>query len=159
MNSSAADSKPISHLRALGRLLSSPADSSLAVKTLGWMCVLPVLKRTLPLRRLVRLMWVSPRDSERDPERDPERERRTIRVVARLSRASGGNCLERSLILYRWLSRAGADPRLVVGMARPDQYLGHVWVTVDGRTLLETSETLRGYEEVTTFGSEGRRVE
>jgi hypothetical protein len=155
MNSSASDSKPISHLRALGRLLSSPADSWLAVKTLGWMCVLPVLKRTLPLPRLVRLMWVSPRD----PERDPEREKRVIRVVARLSRASGGNCLERSLILYRYLSRVDADPRLVIGMAKPDMYLGHVWVTVNGRPLLETPETLRGYEEVTAFDSEGRRIE
>ena len=87
-------------------------------------------------------------------ERDPEREERTIGVVARLSRASGGNCLARSLVLYRYLSRADADPRLVVGMAKPDEYLGHVWVTVDGRPLLETPETLRGYEEVTTFGDQ-----
>ena len=36
-------------------------------------------------------------------------------------------------------------------MARPDEYLGHVWVTVDGRPLLETPETLGGYTEVVTF--------
>jgi Transglutaminase-like superfamily len=118
------------------------------------MCALPVLKRTFPLTRLVRLMWLP----KRVPGRDPEREERTIRVVARLSRASGGNCLARSLVLYRYLSRMDADPRLVVGMAKPDEFLGHVWVTVDGRPLLETLETLRGYEEVTTFGDQGRRV-
>jgi Transglutaminase-like superfamily len=118
------------------------------------MCALPALKRTLPLPRLVRLMWL-PR---RLPERNPEREERTIRIVARLSWASGGNCLARSLVLFRYLSRLDADPRLVVGMARPDEFLGHVWVTIDGRPLLETPETLAGYEEVTTFGDEGRRI-
>jgi len=118
------------------------------------MCALPVLKRTLPLPRLVRLMWLPQRVSERDPER----EERTTRVVARLARASGGNCLARSLVLYRYLSRMDADPRLVVGMARPDAFLGHVWVTVDSRPLLETPETLAGYEEVTAFGDQGRRI-
>ena len=92
-------------------------------------------------------MWLPPRGVARDPGR----EQRTIRVVSRLSRTSGGNCLERSLVLYRYLARANADPRLVVGMAKPDEYLGHVWVTVDGRSLLETSETLRGYTEVVMF--------
>jgi hypothetical protein len=113
-----------------------------------------VLKRTLPLERLVRLMWLPPRGIARDPGR----EQRTIRVVSRLSRASGGNCLERSLTLYRYLARASADPRLVAGMARPGEYVGHVWVTVDGRPLLETPETLRTYEEITTFGEGGRRI-
>ena len=96
-------------------------------------------------------MWLSPRG----PARDPSREERTIRVVARLSRTSGGNCLERSLVLYRYLARASADPRLVVGMARPDEYLGHVWLTVDGRPLLETHETLGPYTEVVRFGRGG----
>jgi hypothetical protein len=99
-------------------------------------------------------MWLAPRGSDRHHER----ERRTTHVVARLSRASGGNCLERSLILYRYLARAGARPRLVVGMAKPDKYLGHVWVTVDGHPLLETSETLRDFREITAFGDQGQKV-
>ena len=154
MSSSAAASKHVSRLKTFARVLGRPSDAWLAVRTVGWMCVLPVLKRTFPLPRLVRLMWLPPRI----PDRDPGREDRTIRIVARLSRASGGNCLARSLVLYRYLSRAHADPRLVVGMAKPNTFLGHVWVTVDGRLLLETPETLRGYEEVTTFGDHGRRI-
>jgi hypothetical protein len=154
MSPPAGDSRRASRLRSLASLLVRPADSLLALRTLGWMCVLPVLKRTVALPRLVRLMWVGPRGSVRDPEG----EKRVIQVVARLSRASGGNCLERSLILYRYLSRAGADPSLVVGMTRSDRYLGHVWVTLDGQALLETSETLHAYAEVTAFGREGRRV-
>ena len=154
MSAPAGDSRRASRLRSLASLLVRPADSLLALRTLGWMCVLPVLKRIIALPRLVRLMWADPSPSGRDPER----EQRAIQVVARLSRASGGNCLERSLILYRYLSRAGADPCLVVGMTRSDRYFGHVWVTLDGRALLETSETLRSYAQVTAFGAEGRRV-
>lgn len=120
----------------------------------GWLSVLPVLKRTLALERLVRLMWLSPRSASRDAGR----EQQTIRIVARLARTSGGNCLERSLVLYRYLARANADPHLVVGMARPDEYLGHVWVTVRGQPLLETSETLASYTEVVTFGESGARI-
>ena len=137
----------MSRARALARLLASPPDAWLAARAFGWLCVLPVLKRTLALERLVRLMWLSPRGTARDRGH----EQQTIRIVSRLSRTSGGNCLERSLVLCRYLARANADPHLVVGMARPDEYLGHVWVTVDGRPLLETAETLGGYTEVVKF--------
>jgi hypothetical protein len=135
-------------------LLARPREAFLAGRILGWLCILPVLKRKLPLARLVRLMWLPPRDGARDPTW----EQRTIRAVARLSRTSGGNCLERSLVLYRYLARANADPLLVVGMARPDEYLGHVWVTMDGRPLLETAETLDSYTEVVSFGRGGEQA-
>jgi hypothetical protein len=154
VSSSAADSKPRSRTRALAGLLASPRDAWLATRAFSWLCVLPALKRTLPLERLVRLMWLPPRVATRNLER----EQRTISVVARLSRSKGGNCLERSLVVYRYLARANADPRLVVGMTRPDEYLGHVWVAVDRKPLLETTETLRGYKEVMRFGNDGERV-
>lgn len=112
-----------------------------------------MLKRTLPLPRLVRLMCLPARTCERSSER----ELRTACIVRRLTRASGGNCLERSLILYRYLGRANADPRLVVGMGKTGEFLGHVWVTVDGRPLLDAPETLREYTEVVSFGPGGAR--
>lgn len=151
MSSSGGDPKSISRLRELGSVLRSPADAWLSVRTLGWMCTLPFLKRVLPLPRLVRLMWLPARARDREPER----ELRVAKVVRRLCRTSGGNCLERSLILYRYLTRANADPRLVVGMGKPDEFLGHVWVTVDGRPLLDTPETLCAYAEVVRFGRGG----
>ncbi len=151
---STADSKHPTRLETVAGLLRRPADGWLAARSACWLCALPLLKRTLPLPRLVRLMWLDPRITERDPGR----EERTIRIVARLSRASGGNCLARSLVLYRYLSRGAADPRLVVGMGKPDEVVGHVWVTVESRPLLETPDTLCGYEEVMAFGHEGARV-
>jgi hypothetical protein len=141
-------------VHALARVLASPADTLLAVRTVGWMSALPLLKRMLPLPRLVRLMWRPARVSERDVER----ELRTAHLVRGLCRTSGGNCLERSLILYRYLARANADPRLVVGMGKPGEFLGHVWVTVDGRPLLESQEAVGEYSEIVSFGTGGAKV-
>ena len=153
VNTASAGSTRLSRTRALVALLASPRDAWLAIRALGWLGILPVLKRTLPLQRLARLMWLRPHGEGRSTER----EQRVIRIVSGLSRASGGNCLERSLVLYRYLARANADPRLVVGMSRPEEYLGHVWVIVDGRPLLDTPETLGSYTEVVRFGGDGAR--
>jgi hypothetical protein len=144
----------VSRVHALARVLASPADTWLAVRTVGWMSTLPLLKRMLPLPKLVRLMWHPAGVSERDVER----ELRTAHLVRGLCRTSGGNCLERSLILYRYLARANADPRLVVGMGKKSEFLGHVWVTVDGRPLLESPEALRAYSEIVSFGTAGAKV-
>jgi Transglutaminase-like superfamily len=139
-------------LRVLARLLSTPADAVLVAETVGWMAVLPVLKRVLPLPTLVQMMW---RPGTGRP-RQHERELHTARVVLSLCRASGGNCLVRSLILYRFLSRANAEPTLVAGMAKPGDFIGHVWVNVDERPLLESTESLQSYVEVLAFGVGGR---
>jgi hypothetical protein len=50
-----------------------------------------------------------------------------------------------------------AHPRLVVGMGKSDEFLGHVWVSVDGRPLLDSPETLRTYTEVVGFGFSGEQ--
>ena len=139
-------------LRVLAGLLSTPADAILVAKTVGWMAVLPVLKRVLPLPTLVRMMW-RPGTAR---ARQHERELHTARIVQGLCRASGGNCLVRSLILYRFLSRANAEPTLVAGMGKPGDFLGHVWVNVDERPLLESPASLRPYVEMIRFGADGR---
>ena len=79
-------------------------------------------------------------------------------LVQRLCRVSGGNCLERSLILYRYLGREGADPQLVVGFGKPDRLPRPVWVTLEGEPLLETASTLTGWVAATAFGADGRRL-
>jgi hypothetical protein len=120
--------------------------------------VLPALKTWLPLERLVRLMWV---DAPQGRRRNPDRERR----VRRLSRLAAGpvrpgrqsNCLERSLIAYRHLAAASADPVLVIGM-RPgaNGTEGHAWVLLDGRPVHDSPEEIATYTPVTVFRG-GRR--
>lgn len=145
--------------RALRSCVSSPADAWLLTRMAAWAPVLPVLKRALPLPRLVALLASQPRRQARDADL----ERRIARIARLLYRGRTGtfrdNCLERSLVAYRFLGRAGAGPELRVGFRREeDGVRGHVWVLLDGRPVHETSDELDGYGEVTAFGPEGARV-
>ena len=82
------------------------------------------------------------------------------RWAARVRRwNSGGNCLERGLIAYRYLGAAGASPTLVVGMGHNDgDVIGHAWVLVDGRPAGETETSLANYTPVLTFAADGSLV-
>jgi Transglutaminase-like superfamily len=140
-------------VRLLGGLARRPADAWLVLRMLGWRLVLPVLKRTLPLPRLVRLMWAGS-GSAAPPPRRLARIAELARVVYRSEhRSKAGNCLERSLVLYRYLSAAGADPELLVGL-RADGAAprGHAWVTVNGIEVEEPPEALEGLAQVLAFG-------
>jgi Transglutaminase-like superfamily len=120
--------------------------------------VLALLKHLVPLTWLVRRVWCPPVRL-----RDCESERWLTAIVLRLSRLAGlpdRDCLQRSLLLYRVLSRAGADPTLVVGFRRIDGRIrGHAWVVVDGRALLESEPDLAAFSPVLRFGSLGALLE
>ena len=79
--------------------------------------------------------------------------------VFRLSQLIGlldRDCLHRSLLLYRVLSRAGADPRLVIGFQRMNgRILGHAWVIVDGHAVIEPEVDLLRFSPVLGFGLKG----
>jgi Transglutaminase-like superfamily len=68
-----------------------------------------------------------------------------------------GNCLERSLVLCRYLSAAGSDPELLVGMRRGEKDLleGHAWVVARGHAVGEPPNSLEGYAKVVGFRGEG----
>ena len=134
-------------------LLSSPSALLLALRMSPWVLVLPLAKRAVSIERLARLMW---RDDH--TSRDGAREQLTIRLAARLTRFSGRNCLERSLILYRYLSRCGADPVFVLGVASANGAAGHAWVLVDGLPVGASPATLDAYRPVVAFGREARRL-
>lgn len=69
------------------------------------------------------------------------------------------NCLERGLVAYRYLSRAGAGPELVIGVAKGAQGVhGHVWVSIDGRAVHDSPSTLAGFEPILVVKSDGSFV-
>jgi len=146
--------------RALRSCISSPADLWLLARIAAWALVLPVLKRLVPLRTLVALMAAESRRSERDADLE-RRITRMARLVYRGRRATfRDNCLERSLVTYRYLARAGAQPRLLVGVGRSEtaSVRGHAWVTLDGRAVHDQEEELAEHAELTAFGPDGHRV-
>lgn len=143
-------------LRLLAGCIEGPGDLWLATRMLGWRLVLPALKWRFPLPRLVRLMWWSGEPDAPSAERNER--------IAALARALSGpaeiraldNCLERSLILYRFLSRAGAEPELVVGFSRSSGEVGaHAWVYLDGQALPGHEELLDDFETAIRFGRGG----
>lgn len=133
--------------------LSRPADCWLGARILFWATVVRVAKYAVPLRTLVRVMSPDPHHGRRSAERE-----RRIALFAdwasRVARPrSPGNCLERSLVSYRFLIRAHADPQLVIGFRRDDTgVLGHAWVLVDGRPLGDSPAVVATYEVAMAFG-------
>ena len=126
----------------------------------GWAVALPLLKRALPLRRLVRLLAPP---SAAHASRDPAAEATILRLVRRLyhptHHSPATNCLERSLVLYRYLAAAGADPQLVIGVAPPGgPFRGHAWVEVAGHPVGETPADLTPYRPLVVFGPTGEIV-
>jgi Transglutaminase-like superfamily len=140
--------------RRVVSLLARPGDLSLALRMAAWRLVLPALKRRMPLEALIDRMWTQ---APAEPA-GPEQEARVADLAAMVFRSEHpyryGNCLERSLVLCRYLSAAGSDPQLLVGMRRGENELeGHAWVVARGHAVGETPESLEGYGRVVGFRS------
>lgn len=144
--------------RVVGRF-TSPADVLLAARVMAWACALPVLKHIFPIRPLVTLVWRAPRLTP-DQARD-ERVVTFARWACRLTRPrSGGNCLERGLIAYRFLLEGRAAPTLVIGMGRGQraEIAGHAWVLVDGAPAGESAASVSQYVPMLAFGPDGALI-
>ena len=147
-------------LARVGDRITSPSDVLLAARMMGWACVLPALKHLVPLQTLVLLVRRPGRASPRDAGREDQIVT-LARWACRLTRwSSGGNCLERGLLAYRFLGAVNADPLLVVGIGRGDrgEVRGHAWVLVDGKPAGESLESLREFTSVVAFRSDGSPV-
>jgi hypothetical protein len=145
--------------RVLARF-KSPLDVALAARIMAWACVLPALKRTVSLRSLVRLVRREPRAQARDARRE-EQIVTFARWACRITRwKSGGNCLERGLVSYRYLCAANAEPVLVVGIARDDSsgVKGHAWVLLDGKPAGESAHAVSEFAVMLMFTPDGQPV-
>jgi len=150
-------SKPTlrSRVRRLVRLLGHPRDAWLTVRLLSWSFILPILKRVVPLKKLAPFMWIPPVDSV-DTEQK-EKIAAVVRWIYIFIFPGEKSCLERSLLLYRFLSRSCMDPRLVTGMRRMEDetWKGHAWIVVDGKPFEEAFTHIQDYRELIVFGPEG----
>jgi transglutaminase superfamily protein len=139
--------------RRLGASLAT--EPRIVAELTFWRWSLPVLKRLLPIETLASLM--TPRVTAA-PSATQRRERTAavLRVVTTGGRLLvSSNCLERSLVTFRLLARAGADVRLVLGVRRDDSTLdGHSWIELDGRSL-DTPKS-DDYTPMVSFRTHGR---
>jgi transglutaminase superfamily protein len=128
---------------------------TLLARMLFWRVTLPVAKRFIATEKLVRLLatgW--------DRERQPKDLSAAVRIARRLWRSAEGPCLERSLALYHELGRLGAHPELVLGLGQGENgVVGHAWIEVDRRKLLEPEEHPTEFSSVARFDAKGARAE
>ena len=137
-----------------GRRLRGAAEWWLVLRIGALRVALPLLKRGLPASRLVRLLA-----APRTVIRNPVRERLVLAVAGRMWRRWPGTCFERSLAVHRELGKAGASPKLVLAMGRhADEMVGHAWVEVDGRPVLEASDPRESFAAVVAFDANGNRL-
>lgn len=132
--------------------------AGIALRLWTWAALLRLLKHAVPLTTLVRMMQAPPRRP------DPgliEAMERYLQTTGHFPRRPPGNCLERSLGVYRLLCEAGASPELLVGMRRlPSRSIeGHVWVRVAGSPIGETDVSLSEFQLTASFDAHGVRRE
>jgi hypothetical protein len=131
----------------------SREDLILIARMMPWRIVLPIAKRVVSLSKLVSFMELPRRSSARQPFRE-KRVASLAHRVSGLGSRSSANCLERSLLAYRFLSEMGAAPRLVLGVRKEGEKVeGHAWVEVDGRAVAEQPPQELGYAPTTSFAA------
>lgn len=130
-------------------------EAGLLARMLAWRAVLPLLRRRVRIATLARVMWREPH--ARPGGTDPIRIAELARVLYRgPGRGQGDTCLERSLLAYRYLSKAGVDPQLVIGIGRPDSLMiGHAWVVVNDEPLYDSAAEVGKYSSFFSFGRGG----
>jgi hypothetical protein len=108
------------------------------------------LKYVLPLPVLVRIMA---RIRPRPRAGDEERILALAAAFGRLRPRSQGNCLERSLLAYRFLLGTGCAPELVLGVNKTDRVSGHAWVTLNGAPVGHAHDGV--FDPIIVFGPDG----
>jgi hypothetical protein len=152
---SSAGKPPVLHrISRFLKIFKNPSDVWLLIRIVSWAVILPVLKRIVPLKSLVRFMWVPAKE-----KRTPAQERKIGTLVRWLYYfvVPEKSCLERSLLLYRFLSRNNSDPRLVTGMRRAEDqtWKGHAWILVDGKPFEEQEASVEDFQTFAIFGPGG----
>jgi Transglutaminase-like superfamily len=135
--------------------LRSPAGAWMLARMLAWRVALPVLKRALPLPRLVRLAATPRRRHRFTPAQVVVASHRLFGVRTPAS----SDCLDRSLLTYRFLAEAGAEPQLVCGLRYSgEDVVGHSWVVLGGAPVDEAPDALARYSAVLAFDASGARL-
>lgn len=120
-----------------------PGEALLLVRMAGWVALLSILIKFMPLPRVLSLIAGTTRD------RKPRDSRMTERRLAQLVDALLGmdvlcftpTCWKRAPVLHRYLALYGIETRIIFGVRKGQGTLlaGHAWLEADGRPFLEAS--------------------
>lgn len=117
------------------RMLSA-SDWMLIVQSAGWLAVVELGLRLMPLRALVGILQGRPRERAASGSGvSAEHASRCVDLAARLDPFSA-TCLKKSLVLYAMLSRRGLAVELFIGAAKTGGKLdAHAWLECQGRVV------------------------
>ena len=122
------------------------SEYGFALRLCIWLCLLPIFLRFRPLPQLLKSQrLVRRRVKGKSPAEMDRAVRMTVRLshlrVFRLPRFPRA-CLRQSLALYRVLNRMGYPVQIHFGIHKDGDHLqGHSWVTLDGRSIAERTQT------------------
>lgn len=134
----------------MSRLPRRPSQWLLLVRVALLVAAIRLALPRVPLPTLLRYLTPRRRAREADPRAVEAGMRYADALLARLSAGPRGNCLPRSLVVYRLAARAGLDVRLHCGVRPHDHGLdGHAWCTADGAVLAGASAA--GFTETFSF--------
>lgn len=142
-------------LRRLVQILKTPSDFWLILRVSSWALILPLLKRTIPLKTLARVLWNS---SERSRNFSQELKiAKIVQWIYAFAYSKDKSCLQRSLLLYRYLSMNNSGPQLITGMKRDADktWKGHAWILVDGKPFADFESNASEFQPLVAFEKEG----
>ena len=153
----ASDSSPKFKRRfqRVAQIISHPHDAWLVIRLVAWSFVLPLLKRMIPLKKLAPWMWSrGGKSTDRDLE---QKIAAVVRWIYIFIFPNEKSCLERSLLLYRFLSGCKREPCMVTGMRRTEdgKWKGHAWIEIDGIPFEEATTHTQDFRALILFGPEG----
>lgn len=129
-------------LRALQLTTRDPARAWLLARMAGWIVVLSVLARLLPLSRALQIVSTEVRRKSAKVEVDPVQF--SIAMDALLEAdffVFKPSCWKRATVLHRYLALAGVPTTIRFGVRKEvgSELKGHAWLEKDGKPILESS--------------------
>jgi len=149
-------------LQNIREIARSPKDFILLIRIAFWLAVQPVLIRTMPLDKLMKLLTPAPR-TRRSPEMEKKAVRYTSFFLGKMTPADPEapktnstnsvvrrSCLKRSMVLYRFLRIAGVPVKIKLGVQKNNGKLkGHCWLELGGKPYLQNEDM--GYKTTYTY--------
>ncbi|HEY3041001.1 MAG TPA: lasso peptide biosynthesis B2 protein [Pyrinomonadaceae bacterium] len=129
--------------RATRKAFLGPSEALLLVRMAGWVLLLSVAVKALPLPRALRLVSTKTRRPSETSE--SETQQRLADAIDLLLKTDlfilKPICWKRTALLHRYLALNGISTRILFGVRRePDGSVsGHSWLEASGRPILETT--------------------
>ncbi len=119
-----------------------PAEVWLVARMAGWVLVLSLLIKLLPLPRVLRLVAAKRRAVVAERAIEAERVAQLLDLLLSLNLfVFTPTCWKRAPVLQRYLALGGIETRIVFGVRKTggrDLLAGHAWLERDGRPVFET---------------------